>query len=489
MTREYEQASHDLRTRASPRRCLGVGLPLAAALAVGIVAPASAAPQAAACNNQTRHLTTSGGNYSTGTQNCPTWSFTVSIAGQQISFGAPASCDIGRREQSSDCFDCGPASDGNHCTARGFQVTVKISSIGGGNPCPQFPSSLPSTVEQANAAVQCKPLREQDPTVVWCASVTTCVDGKSESPYPDGATLNGPDGAYVVRLGDPDSLLVASPPESVASQLRALQTLPASELTDVLREVVLTHAPVSAVGNLWARVVTEYPAAPGGSAVSIERNYRGALGVDGAFNLDVPYRVLDENGKADNVTERVWFDGASLVTGIVGAPFYNVWVADSANLRPVLHTKTAHLAVLRAWVDNPFRILRFPGTSYATEVDTVSGRVTVVESYPQVESPGGAGRTIYTIDTSTGSAHPLRIEVVDDLGRTLRRTNYEDYRALATGVWRPHRIVEEHFEPGVATPSFVTTTSIRSAQVLGDAQIESSLARPRSADNWWFVRL
>ncbi len=464
-------------------------MPLAAALAFGIVAPASAAPQAAACNNQTRQPTTLGGDFSTGTQNCPTWSFTLTIAGQQISFGTPASCDIGRRFQSSDCFACGPASDGNHCTARGFQVTLEISSIGGGNPCPQFPSSFPSTVEQANAAVQCKPLRELDPTVVWCASVTTCVDGKSESPYLDGATLNGPDGPYVVRLGDPDRLLVASPPESVASQLRALQTLPTSELTDVLREVVLNHAPASAIGNLWARVVTEYPAAPGSSAVSIERNYRGALGVDGAFSLELPYRVLDDDGEVNNVTERVWFDGTSLVTGIVGAPFYNVWVADSANLRPVLHTKTAHLAVLRAWVDNPFRILRFPGTSYTTEVDTASGRVTVVESYPQVESPGGAGRTIYKIDTSSGSAHPLRIEVVDDLGRTLRRTNYEDYRALATGVWRPHRIVEERFDSGAVAPSVVTTTTVRTARVLEQVQVESSLARPRSADNWRFVRL
>lgn len=110
------------------------------------------------CNNQTRHKTTCAGNTSTGMANCASFSFTITVAGQSFTFSSPSSCDTGRREQDKDCYDCGPSSSGNHCKARGFKANVKVYSIGGGSPCPTIPDPLPTTLADASAAVQCKPL-------------------------------------------------------------------------------------------------------------------------------------------------------------------------------------------------------------------------------------------------------------------------------------------------------------------------------------------
>jgi len=146
-------------------------------------------------------------------------------------------------------------------------------------------------------------------------------------------------------------------------------------------------------------------------------------------------------------------------------------------------------AAFTNWCRDPFALSRYPGTLWSVDVpDPVNqpSVVRVVEQYPMMDVPGGSGRTVYWIDTSTVS-HPTRIETLDAQGHVVFVREYDDYRNLDSGVWRPFHVKRSWYAAGIAAPYLVEEVRIRRAVARDAAFASSQIALPQSETNWWYV--
>ncbi len=437
------------------------------------------------CPEQARRLTTTAGNYSTGTQECPSISFTITIMGTSFTFTTPSSCDTGRREQDADCFECGVPSEGNRCKSRGFQVTVKIYSIGGGSPCPEIPDPLPTTLEAAQAAVMCKPLPLIHTEKTWCAKDEPC-DPAVTASEGNGEVLVLAEGLGERRTweGDPAPLLAPPQPRPDREALAALPREPLSRLPEALANAYLRHASVEGGVELSTTVELVFRRGPGEEIVN-RYDVRGVVLGDGRCALELPQLVPDEDGRHVAFVEELVYDGASLFTGTKDAPVHQAYASTYFDLPAVLRQLLGPFQPLFGWVDSPFGILRLPGTEYASLYlqDAGGPRFEIAETYPGIEIPGGGGSTQYVLALADGDPRPERIDVLDSTGRLVVRRTFGDYRELTQGLARPFELREERFSRGEAAPWLTTYVRIHAARATPDA--EQRLVPPESRS--WYV--
>jgi hypothetical protein len=392
--------------------------------------------------------------------------------------------------QSTDCFDCGPEAEGNHCTARGFKANVKTYSVpGGGNPCPQIPDTLPDTIDELNAVFSCQDMAEDNNEDVWCASVTTCGSGKLVSIYSDGEALSLDDEtSMIASLSNPDQWLASGPPplDEAGAFFTAAQTLSAEEMPALLVECMNAYAAVPAISNLHANVKLEFYQ-PEESLINIY-SISGLVAADGRFALQIPSRSAAEGEAPRIVVEELAFDGATLFDGYQGEPYYRAYSSASSRQPLVLELHGRYLDPLQDWVSDPLRVLRFPGTAYSSE-ELPNGIVEITESYAQtgIQSPLGLGTTTYTIDTSSTTPHVLRIDVRNDHGDLRHRRMFSDFQSISNGIWRPFLVTEQRYRGSEEEPQLTKTVRILRANRLESSEIESEWWRPASDQNWWYI--
>jgi len=393
--------------------------------------------------------------------------------------------------QSTDCFDCGPPSDGNHCTARGFRANVKTYSSGGANPCPEIPSELPSTIEELNATFSCQELTLDNDEDVWCASVTECTSGQLQSIYQHGEPLQQSDGSsVVVSLGEPDAFLDSTPPSpgEAEATFTAAQTLSTTEMPALLAECLDACAPLAAVNDMHADVTLEHYLDSQSSPIVSTYSLSGMMTADGRFALQLPNRSTVEGDSPRVVIQELAFDGVSFFEGYQGEPYYRAYSSTSTKQALAMGLHERYVAALEDWVVDPLRVLRFPGTQYSVE-ESLEGLVVITESYALtgIQSPFGLGTTTYTVDASSEPPHVLRIEVRNDEGELTRRRDYSDFRTLENGAWRPRLVSERYYRASRGELRLTKTTRVLRATPLESSAIEAQWWRPSSDQNWWYI--
>lgn len=436
-----------------------------------------------ACNNQTRSLQIPAGTTQTETD-CAVWSITV----LGVTFTSPASCPNSRTVRDEDTWSCGPAAEGIHCKARGYQVHVKQYALD--NPCPGIPGTLPSTLEEANAAVQCKALPLTNEFNVWSATVTNCVTADPQQGFEEGVHAPRHDeirsigrDLYVVHHGSLD-LFPAEPWEAaLLDRFDPLRTLTPRDHPGALGATLVSHPALPGVGELQASVVFEFLDVPGYGTIRNEHRVAGTVLGSRRFALVDTGFVADEDGKRDLSVSQYRFDGRRFIHGERGAEYQNVFLASSGGAKEALQYDAQFVWPLLGWVQDPFWIPRMPGTTWESIArgDTVQ----VVERYAQVP---GFGWSTYTIDVSSGRAQPVRIDGFDARGSLVVRRDFSDYRQLLPEVWRPMSVQESHFDARSGALTSRVTTRIDSARALGLREA-SELPEPEGFEDRWFVRL
>ncbi|MFT7670938.1 MAG: hypothetical protein ACI8X5_003651 [Planctomycetota bacterium] len=228
----------------------------------------------------------------------------------------------------------------------------------------------------------------------------------------------------------------------------------------------------------------------GGGADAIVNSYavNGTYLADGRFNLMLPKWVEYEGNPNRQVVQDLAYDGATLISGTVGAETYQVYASTFKGIDGVLLNQARFLSPLRMWLSNPFDICRLEKTDY--EVESLADGVTrITESYPEPDFPAWAGTVVYTINSAIGGGMPTRIEVFSTAGELLRRREYGKYRQLRDGVWRPFFLEESRFKAGEQEPHFTIRTTLHSIgktfTELADA--EAVFIMPEPASGWWVV--
>ncbi|MHC5059092.1 MAG: hypothetical protein ACYTKD_30930, partial [Planctomycetota bacterium] len=351
------------------------------------------------CNDQARTITTQAGNTSTGTQQCVSFSFTITVGVASVDFSFPDSCDTGRREQTKDCYDCGPTSTGNHCTARGFETTTKIYSIGNGNPCPAIPSSLPTTLAEAQAIVHCAELPLIETENTWCAKVKTCA-GQTVAEYQHGELIQRGGYDVLVWLADPSELLPGPVPNPTAEAVASMRSLPLSEVPPALAAVWSACPPLPGVAEFDAELERLFArGGPEGEDIKNVHRVTGTVLDRGRFSVEHLMPATRE-GDPSLVAEDLAYDGASFFWGSHGLPFYQAYGSSSREIEPALRLQSGFMRSFTDFVDDPLGILLLQGSAFTTQIDNDNSSVVVIrETYPGVESPFSKGETTYWIDT------------------------------------------------------------------------------------------
>jgi hypothetical protein len=436
------------------------------------------------CNNQARHKSTCAGNTSTGTANCASFSFTISIAGQSFTFSSPSACDTGRREQDKDCYECGPPSDGNHCKARGFLANVKIYSIGGGNPCPTFPDPLPTTLEAAGAAVQCMPLPLISDEDNWCATVRTCVCIDPPRIVADEGTLvlGKGRGARDYWRGTAFDLDWEGPPArtELEERLLALPRTPIEDLPGELQGALIEAAPLEGAevsgtldlvyfrnGEPWINNRFEFSAFICGNGIHVrEREF-----------------VPDEDGVFRPRVESVLHDGRTLLVDSADSPGH-AYLPGYYDLPGVLRARLAPYGCLRNWFLDPFGVQRLPGTTYES-VGGPSGESSVVEQYPGIQGPGADGSTVYELGGRRTFPRFKICERRNASGATTLRRTFADYSEVMDGLVRPRRMTETIYD-SEGKIELSRTLTLRHAGALSVSRArQRGWLTPQAAD--WYV--
>ncbi len=326
-------------------------------------------------------------------------------------------------------------------------------------------------------------------TNVWCATVTTCTDGKVVPGWEDFEQRTMADGAATVRLGAPDQLLGGPRVRPFAAELAAAQSLPLSALHPAISAVWSFHPPLEGGVEFVANVQRTFENVSGYGTVMNRHDVAGVALSGGRFSLTDTRRVQGEDQSPELLTEELAYDGGNFFRGVVGAPFYDAYSSESAAIDPAM-AGLGFVEPLLAWVDSPHAILRFPGTTYAEE--TVAGsngaRLRVLETYPGVPLELDKGQTLYEIELVDGVAHVTRIAISNSQGDLLVERLYSDYRTLSQDLWRAFQFTERRFNAGSTTPYVSTTVSIRRARALEPAAASAAWRRPKSEHDWWFVR-
>jgi hypothetical protein len=441
-----------------------------------------------ACNNQSRTLQIAAGTSQTE-QDCAVWSITV----LGVTFTSPGSCPNSKTVRSDDTFSCGPAATGMHCNPRGYQVNVKVYSSN--NPCPGIPSTLPTTLAEASAAVQCQPLALISDVNTWSATVKACATGteiiEEGEIVPVGTNnlvVTGNDDA-VFYEGNPARVLPK--PQHISKvtteQLNALQTRSIESLPDGLAKSYKLHPRIEGIKKLRATVEYYFRSVGNLGAVRNVHRVEGAFTSDGRFSVSDTRAGTAEESASQIIVEDMAYDGSSFLSGVRGSRRYNAFASSSAGIKSALCYDAQFIKPLVSWAVSPFWITLFPETTYEAE-QVEANVVKITESYPQMQVPGGAGKTVYYISTSP-VAHPVRIDTFDGAGQLRSRKDFSEFGTLGKGVWRPFTFVESSFQPGESLPYLTTTVKIENAVAATAKDAERAFRRVRSPENLWRVRL
>lgn len=447
--------------------------------------------QGSGCNDQDRELSTQGGDVTTSSVPCAQITLTFTILGNSVTLSTPESCPSGRRAQDSDCFTCGEPSPGNNCLSNQFSVNVKIYSSGDQNPCPMGPSSIPETVREFTESMSCVPPPLLNEEEVGCSRARPCGLVPEEiEPYSHALVTPSTSLAGAFRREWRGPLQGTLPGPAANPWRDFLTSLPRSQAQDLpapLNSIVAGSAPLAGVSGLSARIELEYHR-DGGDPLLDAYSVHGTVLADGSFSLIVPRRASAE-GTARDVVEELAYDGATLVSEILGAETYQAYASSYPQTRYVLSTQTGFFRTLRVWAGNPFDLPRLAGTVYTVEPISPS-EVRVTETYPVPDFPAWAGSLVHTIDIVPGGSRLPRSEARAAGGEVLRTREYGSYRLVQSGVWRPTSITEVVYPGGSASISalVVRTTIEAVGTVHGDPQAaQSAFEMPMPSSGWWIV--
>lgn len=433
------------------------------------------------CNNNTRTIQIPAGTTDTATQ-CATWSITV----LGFTFTSPSSCASSRTTRDEDTWSCGPAAEGIHGNPRGFQVNVKQFFLE--NPCPGIPTTLPETLEEANAEVQCLPLPMTNEFKAWSATVKGCSEGsgpaqglRSLDPPADEIRIHGK-GRYVVHRGQIEGLDAAPWTPPLGDQLQVVRTLDPLDLPDALGAVSVLHAPLAGVRDLEATVTYEFFGVPERGTIRNRHRLAGTILGDRRFALVEMRPGSSEDGSSTVSVHDYYFDGSRFAFGQRGAESCNVYLSSSAGAEDALQYEAQFVWPLLGWVQDPFWIPRVPDASYATV--TTERLVEFAETFPGIP---GLGRTEYAIDVTGEVPHPVRIRYFGPSGHLVRTKDFAGYQELLPGTWRPTSIIDTRLDRRTGEPKFRATVEIHGVlAVSGQEAILPELVR--SSDRW-LVRL
>lgn len=400
----------------------------------------------APCNDQTCRRISDAGLFSTGTANCPTFSFTIEIGGQSLTFSMPASCDTGRREQDKDCFECGNQSRGNQCKPHGFPAKVTIYSIGGGSPCPSIPDPLPTTLAEASLAVSCKPLPELHSEINWCAKDSTCEGSEREADPSEG---DFPPTVLVVGDGRGTRTWMGEN----AVDLRWERGLRQSPIAAVPRESVdslpgLLSEALSRVGGLegieLAATLDVSYFSQGQPGIVNRFDFVAFVGRDGRLQVNRSEWLPDEEGRHLPAGERILHDGTTLLIEYEGSSVGHAYLPGYYDLPGVLRAKLAPFALLERWLEEPFGALRLPGTAYETLL-TEDG-YQVRETYPGIHGLGSDGSTLYSFSRNDPVPRARDVEHRNGAGALRMRRTLDTYGEVAPDLERPFRVCETYYD-------------------------------------------
>lgn len=462
-------------------------LVLLAALAMGQAQAATS--QSSGCNDQARRLSTKGGETATSTTSCGAMTLTFTILDQGVTLSTPKWCESGRRVQSSDCFTCGEPSQGNHCLDRQFFVNVKVFGMNGANPCPTGPSSVPESVSEFVQSMSCAELPLIHEENVGCSGSGPCAVGTPlDDAYSHGSVTPGNRPGALRRewRGSLAGTMPGPQPNPYRVFLAALPRDGEEELPAELAAVLSAHAPLAGASGISARVEFVYPR-PGVDPVTNVYTLHGTVLADGRFSVVVPRQVPSE-GNEEPIVEELAYDGATLFSGLLGAETYQAYAATYPGMAGALANQTACVRPLLTWLANPFDLPRLQGTHYQVEQVSEHG-LRITETYPQPEFPAWAGSYVHHIQVTPAGSRIRRSEIFTAGGQLRVRRDYDLFRQVQPGVWRPSEVSEVRYRPDGSGPERIARTRIVAASLLHTDAEEAAalLVWPEPASGWWVV--
>lgn len=460
---------------------------LLAALATGQAH--ATAIQVSGCNDQARKLSTKGGDTETSTTQCASMTLTFTILGQSVTLSTPESCLAGKRVQSSDCFTCGEPAPGQHCLDRQFFVSLKVYSLGGANPCPTGPSSVPESVSEFVQSMSCADLPLLHEENVGCSQSAPCAVGTpGDDAYTHGAVTPGGHSGALRRewMGSLAGTMPGPQPNPYRAFVAALPRDGEVDLPAALATVMANHAPLVGASGLSARVEFVYPL-PGEDPVVNVYTLHGTVLADGRFSVVVPRQVPSQGGE-EPIVEELAYDGATLISGLLGAETYQAYASTYPGMAGVLATQAACMRPLLTWLANPFDLPRLSGTEY--QVEPVSEHeLRITETYPQPEFPAWAGTYVHQIEVTPGGPRIRRSEIFTAGGQLRVRRDYDVFRQVLPGIWRPSEVSEVRYRPDGSGPERIARIRIVAASRLHTETEEATalLDWPGPASGWWVV--
>ncbi len=474
---------------ARPRFSVNSGLALALALIAS--SHLSTPAQAQACNDNSRTIQVPAGTTSAGEQNCPSITFTVNVAGSGVEFTTPTSCSKGSTVRDEDTWSCGPPANGMHCDPQGYEVKVKVYSIGNEDPCPGIPDTLPETLKEAEEMFKCK----QPPLVnsfhVYSAAVTACDTGIDSALRMDGEIVDGSADSFTVVTGDPDHLLAQQEPNELYEQLVELQSSPIDSLPTELQTVVALHPSLNGARNINALVEYEFADVPNYGDVVNRFRVEGTVLASGRFSVSSTTRTTLEGDVVPSI-EELSYDGTNFFIGTPGSPRFNAYSASSPQFPRAFSSQARFVEPLLDWVRSPFPITLFPDIDRTSAVTGPSGEETLVEireTYPGMfdGTTHLAGEIVYVL--SVGAViHPVEVRYLDGAGNLTTRVTFSNYGTLDEGLWRPFLVVRREYSPGSSEPWLTCTLTVTEAELVSEAEASATLPRAQSTQNRWFVR-
>jgi len=357
------------------------------------------------------------------------------------------------------------------------------------SPCPGIPDTLPTTLAEANAAVQCQLLPLLNQFNVFSATVMPCNENTialaSSYSARDGEERSVGGENYVIYEGGLDDLPSRPWSNEWKEKLKSLQTLPADELPDVLSATLLHYPSMHGVTDLNATVTYDFWNVPEKGTVRNRHRVTGTLLAAGSFSLVEVGGIDTEDGPRELSVTDYYFDGSRFLTGQRGAEFYRAYLSPSPWSRTALQFDAQFAWPLIGWVDNPFWIPRIPGSRYESSSSNEE-TLTVVETYPAIQS---FGRTEYLIDVASEPPRPVRIDTYDVRGALTRRREFgrfDQVDSRRSEVWRPMHVLETRYDPVTGSPTIRIRTEIFEARITEDA---AELPAPRRRSDRWFLRV
>ncbi len=422
------------------------GIPLLAILA----SPSFSQDTKPACNDRDRESDIVAGDHNMSSENCsPVIEFTVGVS----SFSTAATCRTGGSHFPAVIYKCkGDESDGNHCKARGAEVTYHSFTDGGcpgpmdlsilGNMSWDFWKDVPQELMAQMRCVKPKKTEKKD----WSAVVVDCDNGNESSvEMVSGGNYLGTGGATFLYASGPQTWL-GEEQNYFLHAYDFAQTLNPTLLPGTLGVVAEVHGSVPGFDVRAGVTVQHFDASGGPASHTFSGTVVGKMTSAGRFDVQRAIPTINGDGLAATANHRTTYDGHFLSdvedTSYAGGMFST----DAANwdVGELCYSMIAES--LFWWTFDPFELPSFEGIQFEEAATGVENQISV-----RLYQTGVAGPFVsleYTIDVSGALPKPLTRTVLTSSGTPIALAKYADYRLLGGDIWRPMSITETLYYTG-----------------------------------------